>query len=674
MRADYVNFFWSGKMPSFRGLFDWEKHLQLSNSDFQVCLWVDNALYQEMKAKVSASKEARWGDVTFVERDGVLFAKKFRRYVKIENFTPLLEAEREKYLTACAEYDFLIENRLFSFASSFARMLILNKYPGFYCDFDVRPTSTPFPKSIGALKELTKHEPGYHSERLGFFLNASRDGTVENQIMLTLDEKSFDSILFQLNYDVEKKSYLSLERMKELTEIYQKAIEVFQKKVKENPFYIPSPTQTDNQLYEQMTRYRQGGYAEGEGDEIAEYAGAMQFQSTEKEAVKKIDAALIRFQNFYFHTVKQYYGEFKRQQYPKITQVFDDCFKDPMDDGKPVFTWSHPSHFRLEKLKKSANVIGAAYKRGSLNSNSLLDACHKELSKDPSKYGKNYDDVYGLKYKKTLQDLCRAAGVQRIFNNVDGRTKTLDVMLEAFRAEFKKIKSKAEEQSPSLKKKQAQEMLKNLGLHNRDVDSITHYDLLEIGLSGCVFTEGKTPDQILFRNNNLRFIYAQSDPGDRRSYADVVCDHIMHQYQGDNFSGEKIYTDQVDVTRGWDGIRFMHSTVNSQEDFLRRINKVIEQYPDPSRFAHSFFHPNVSVGSKQLYDALKSILSKPEESDIKIANVVQAIQKAFSNQETPIGKKMKNLLEKSGIVDTNGCVLAGYSAPKPPELAAEASI
>lgn len=165
-QKEWIHFFWAGKTPSVKNLFDWQHFLKKQDSHFNAKLWVDGSLFEILKENPELFKTAK------TDRNIKLFsyikpyiqdAPQFEAVlngnkITVANFDVLVLSKAKKHWPKVSEiYELLHQNKLYPFSSDIARLMIMEKEPGFYCDFDTKPNhSAQFPQSMAELHEIVK--------------------------------------------------------------------------------------------------------------------------------------------------------------------------------------------------------------------------------------------------------------------------------------------------------------------------------------------------------------------------------------------------------------------------------------------------------------------------------------------------------------------------------------
>jgi hypothetical protein len=333
-----LHFYWTGRPPgdkTIHHLRAWQIHLQQNGSEFKVCLWVTADIYEKMKNDQKRPTQ---------ENNGSLLLGSPPTQIQIRNIAPLI-AEANTYCPQLVEfYQKLVDAKLYSFASSFARTVILNSYPGFYCDMDMQPNpNAHFPKSLETLKQA---EPLYNqapkNHEFGYFNGLF----VENQVMLTLEEDIFIERLKKYNAEIEQNPQHPISRANELIKHYFKQFNKLKSQLEDDP------NMAKKDKLKHIDAFKNGPHNDLYSELFANITGE------EKELLSQ---GLDLFQFFYRLSIRNF--DYQKAIDTSLSTVvtIQENFQNPTQDKKAVYAWSHPIHFRLERLQQTANKIGDFY-------------------------------------------------------------------------------------------------------------------------------------------------------------------------------------------------------------------------------------------------------------------------------------------------------------------------
>lgn len=330
-----IHFFWTGKIPSQklqRHLLHWQRYLSHQNSEFRVCLWVTGDLHEKMRENQHTKRDTD-GDLAIGTPS-----------IKIKNIDPLFAEAAIAYPELTEVCRKLVQAKLYSFVSSFARMLILNRFPGFYCDTDIQPSSSldvDFPKSLDELKT-------HYSGLLKFAFCYNNGRCTENQIMLSLFENIFSHRLSKKNAEIaELKSNPDspFSDVDAFIRANQTAIDKIKSMLSTDPFLQKNARWITDFKEPKNVRTKEAYTFSTNGERI------------------KIKQAHSLFQLFYKLSIKHYDTQFAEANFPILYNIIQNCFRNPTQDGNNVYAWSHPIYFQLDRLRQSANVFGTQYSK-----------------------------------------------------------------------------------------------------------------------------------------------------------------------------------------------------------------------------------------------------------------------------------------------------------------------
>lgn len=326
MRQSYINFFWTGKKPSndlLTHLLNFQNDLIRNGTEFRVRLWLTDDLYQALSATQS----------TFP--------------IYIQNIDPLLQQAKRDYPRLFEFYELLHENRLYSFCSSFIRMLILNAEPGLYCDTDIKlKHREDFPQSLESIIAMEEN-PLETQNSIFAYLNGTEK---ENQVLLTLKRHAYDERLRKKNAFFEEKSEWMTSFKKDLTVYCDKRAEL-EMVIATDPFLRTRPYL--------LIQYLKTIEKKSRTHELSP-----EIHASEKEQEQKIRESISRalwdFQTFYRLSVDRALTARDTKLNPgldRIAKIINTYFFNPEQDNASLFTWSHPIHFHLKKVEQRTKPL-----------------------------------------------------------------------------------------------------------------------------------------------------------------------------------------------------------------------------------------------------------------------------------------------------------------------------
>lgn len=319
MRESWLNFFWTGEIPEMDDLFARQKYLKESQSEFNTKLWVDDQLFQQLaagkKSDLFNSIEHKNPNELEVERDG--------QKLIISNFDKvLLEPARDRYPKCCQAYDLLKENRLYAWASDFARILILKHAAGFYSDFDIELDSkTRFPKSLADLAEGM----GTALEHLDDFISRK-----DTQVILTFNKTACEKVLD----GYESKIDVTLVKVKEDITDRKKKEAVAQEKVSRTYGDISTP---EYQKFLKVVEIAKKVFCT-ENQTPSFHGGG--WPAEDPYVIERLDESA---QFVYNHPVGNYRGNIPYVDRNIIRKEINKIFSNPLQDRvHNIYNWQNP--------------------------------------------------------------------------------------------------------------------------------------------------------------------------------------------------------------------------------------------------------------------------------------------------------------------------------------------
>lgn len=265
----------------------------------------------------------------------------------------------------------------------------------------------------------------------------------------------------------------------------------------------------------------------------------------------------------------------------------------------------------------------------------------------------------------TFSELCAIAGQQRssAFSAADGCTKTLKLLLEEFKNQFDGLD---------------QEVKKSLGLENKRAQDITHFDLLEIGLYGKIHSDGKSPAQILFRNQNVRNLYLEEHVGHHEqrdgNFISLIRTTISHKNASINLlktihpelseviNPDNLYTKKITVTtkRDYNTEQVISRKIESDPTdsiFYKKIDAAIVRY-EKSFTGFAGFFRSQSTKMKEICSNLKE--ARRNQNIHTISNIMDILNK----NKNDFDSKFKNILIEMAIMTKSGNLIAPIIFPE----------
>lgn len=340
MRKDYVNFFWTGNTPSqalLRHLVDWQKYLIAQQSDFQVRLWVTQDIYDN-----------RLGENSSIARDEtqLLLTNDSGKSILIETVEPLLTRAKKEYPLLTKTYETFLTAKLYSFCSSFIRMLILNDQPGFYCDVDIYPRGKHFPKSLEDIIAFISKDIDENTNPIFGYFNGL---VCENQVMLTVFPGAFRQDL-SLGITNEIKNLDEWqEKINKQILLYQEKYSALKKIIQSDPFLKNNPTLLAGYLKSYL-----------EKNALSELT-----KKSDSDELNKQMADAIRFFEIFFMISTNSMVAYEVND-PSTLQKFNDIirqtFRNPLQDKASVYAWSNPIHFHLREIEKKIRPLQSFFR------------------------------------------------------------------------------------------------------------------------------------------------------------------------------------------------------------------------------------------------------------------------------------------------------------------------
>lgn len=208
-----LNFFWVGNTPSYAlkmNLANWKEHLLSSNSKAEVFLWTNKETLEKMFAKYKGLTLFKAKSNLFLNEDESFNINQFTWSLKSENgenvaisvleIDALLEHYQKDYPKLIRMYQSLIANKVYPFASDYARAFILNFFPGIYFDADYKPNlQKVFFKDLNELEYLFLSN-GYSTYNNFFML--SIHNIIENMTLMSFKMGVYENIFLKFENEL----------------------------------------------------------------------------------------------------------------------------------------------------------------------------------------------------------------------------------------------------------------------------------------------------------------------------------------------------------------------------------------------------------------------------------------------------------------------------------------